>query len=316
LHHAFGKEGSKRSEEGGKRKLLGGNLALLPRNLASLPRNRAFLSGNLDSLPRNRAFLSGNLASLPRNGAFLPGNLISRLSNFAFLTPQNGLKENVLIYIKTVLFIHLKNNNMKRQPLLLIGFTKYSDSGLLIKANYIVSCMTGNTLYADAGTKLTDLGTAIETFSGTLTQKGKVLNFKELKTAARKDLIEKLQVLGIYVRDKYPGNASNWKTSGYDVQEFDGSTTLPATPGNAKVKDGTYSGEALVSYSRPKHTLYFEGRFWKTGEQPSTTIAFSSQTEKMIFSGLETATEYNFQVRARGTKGVSDWINPLIWVVR
>lgn len=206
---------------------------------------------------------------------------------------------------------------MNRPPILLLGFTKYTDQGLVVKQNFIVECMTLNALYPDSGTKLTDVSEAAAEFLIALGQKGKVLNYKEIKAAARKALITALKVLGVYVRDKYPGDVTNWLTSGYDVQTFDSSTQVPETPDNLKPSDGPMNGDVIISYNKMKFAYYYEGRCRVQGEVGhSREINAGSRTKKMLFEALEPGKVYEFEVRSRGTKGLSRWSAPVRWMVR
>ena len=205
---------------------------------------------------------------------------------------------------------------MNRPPLLLIGFTGYTDQGLALKTNFIVSSMGGNLLYPDAGTKLTDVDTALEVFVIALGQKGKALNYASVKAAARKELITLLKTLGEYVRDKYPGNVTNWLTSGYNVQTFDGNTQVPDTPLIKKAVDGPLTGETAVVTNRPKYTYVFEGRHWEEGQTAPTSVTAVSKTKRVVFEALMPGRTYLFQVRSRGTKGISNWSNPVLFIVR
>ena len=205
---------------------------------------------------------------------------------------------------------------MNRAPILLIGFTKYNNQGIIVKTNFIVDSMTGNTLYADAGTKLTDVSTGLTAYLNALGDKGKTLNYAVVKDEKRTDLNGFLKVLGVYVRDKYPGNVGNWLTSGFDVQTFDGSTQVPAIPVNLKPKDDSLSGNALVTYDKADFAAYYEGRHWKQGETVPAGMTATSRTKKMLFNGMIPGSTYLFQVRARGTKGVSEWSQTVSWIVR
>lgn len=206
---------------------------------------------------------------------------------------------------------------MNRQPILLLGFTRYTDQGLLVKTNFIISNMTGNPLYPDADTRLTDVETTVGGLVSILGKKGQVLNYAALKKEKRNVLIAALKVLGAYVRDKYPGNVANWQTSGYDVQTFDSTTQVPAAPTNLKGKDGTLKGEVLLSFDKMKYAVYYEGRHWQVGDNPPADMTTTGTScKKMLFQALKSLTEYNFQVRSRGTKGVSEWSQVLTYGVR
>jgi hypothetical protein len=207
---------------------------------------------------------------------------------------------------------------MKRPPILLIGFTKYTDKGLAVKTNFIMDSMALNPLYSDPDgvAKLTDVSNAFKVFIDALAQKGKAINYKAIKNDARKELIKALQALGIYVRLKYPGNVVNWLTSGFDVQTFDGSSQVPEVPTDLKAKDGVISTEATISYKKIKYASYYEGRHYKVGETPPSDMTATSKKTKMTFEALLPGAQYAFQIRSRGTKGLSNWSNPVLFIAR
>jgi hypothetical protein len=205
---------------------------------------------------------------------------------------------------------------MKKNAIVLIGFTSYTSGGILQKGNYIVDCMTGNVLYVDAGTKLTDVTDAIAAYNSALGKKGKALNYKELKKAARKVLNDALTALGIYVSEKYPLNVSNWLTSGYDVQTFDGETHTPGIPTNVKAKDTEHTTEAVVTYNKELFAEYYEGRNWKQGDPVPAGITATSKSQKMLFNKMTAGDTWNFQIRSKGSKGTSDWCQAVTLIVR
>ncbi len=185
-----------------------------------------------------------------------------------------------------------------------------------IYPSYGTARMTDNDLYPDVGAKLTAVGAGIESFSTRLGQKGTILNYKYLKAQTRKGLIDALQAMGRYITDKYPAHPSNWATTGFDIQDFTGSTQVPQIPGDLKMKDGEYMTEAMAKYQKTQYAYYYEGRHYLVGETPPKDFTASSKSLKMVFEALEPGQNYKFEVRARGTKGVSEWSTPVEFRVR
>ncbi|HKR06291.1 MAG TPA: hypothetical protein VJY62_16765, partial [Bacteroidia bacterium] len=212
--------------------------------------------------------------------------------------------------------IKIKQKKYMKNPILLNGFTKYSQDEILDKSNYIIENMTGNALFNDAGVKLTTVVDARANYNIVLGKKGKVLNYRELEKEARKMLNNGLKDLGFYIIEKYPFNVANWLTSGYSVQTFDGATHTPAIPSNVKAKDAEHTGEALVVYDKSLFAEYYEGRNWKQGEPVPAGITATSKTQKMLFDEMTAGDKWNFQVRSRGTKGTSDWGQVVTMIVR
>jgi hypothetical protein len=205
---------------------------------------------------------------------------------------------------------------MKKNPVVITRFSPYSDQGILVKVNLIVDCMTGNALYTDAGSKLTDVSDALTAYKKILGKKGRIRNYKVLKASARKTLQAALKALGLYISDKYPSNAANWITSGYDVQTFEGVTHSPNIPENLETKDAAYSGCAFVVYNKVQFAKLYEGRNWKEGDAKPGGMTATSTKRKMLFEKMTAGDTWNFQIRARGTKGASDWGQVVSVIVR
>jgi hypothetical protein len=205
---------------------------------------------------------------------------------------------------------------MKRTPLLLIGFVAYSGKDIVEKANLIIECMTGNSLYSDSGPYLTAAEEALANYLAICGIKGRILNYAELKKAARKALNDALKALGVYIEEKYPANVANWQTTGYSVQTFDGVTHEPHTPANLLIKEGAHSGSNIVEFDKSLFAEYYEGRNWRDGEAAPKGVTASSKTRKMKFDEMTAGDKWNFQIRACGTKGTSDWSQTVSVIVR
>lgn len=205
---------------------------------------------------------------------------------------------------------------MRKKPIFKLGFTKLSDQAMIVFVNFVIDCMTGNALYTDSGAKLTALLDSFNAFLVVLGQKGRVINYKGLHEDAKAEVRAALKELGIYARDKYPGNVTNWETTGYEIQTFEGATQIPETPTNVSAKDGRAVGEVMLAYDKKRFASNYEGRFWKEGELPPTGITSITKKKVMSFPNLAPGKTYCFQVRARGTKGVSEWTALVLWIPR
>lgn len=204
-----------------------------------------------------------------------------------------------------------------RKPILLLGFTGYTDPGLVAKIELIISNMKTNPLYSDADTLLTDVEVGQEAYIIILAQRGNLINYSAIKKDKRSDLIVKLVLLGQYVRNKYPNNVANWISSGFSVQQFDTPTQVPQTPVDLRAKDGTLSGEVVLAFDSVQYAVSYDGRCWKKGsEPPAAPTLNTTNSRKMLFTNLDTLTEYNFQVRSRGRKGLSNWGQVFAFAVR
>lgn len=203
-----------------------------------------------------------------------------------------------------------------KQPILKIGFTKFSDAEIDDKADTIIERMTNNPLYPNPNPSMADVIMARDAFRQVKTQKGIMPNYSAVKKVRRIELDNKLKELGAYVRDLYPGNVINWLTTGYDVQTFEGSTHIPPMPENVRIKDGLYPGTMQLRYKESKDAKWYEGQLLINGEVVPMPAPITSSKLYLNFTGLTKGTEYGFSVRAHGSKGVSPWSAPIYRVAQ
>ena len=83
-----------------------------------------------------------------------------------------------------------------------------------------------------------------------------------------------------------------------------------------KGKDTENYNEVLVTYNKSEFAVSYEGRHWLKGTAAPADITKSSVTLKMLFKNLQQGKPYNFQVRAVGTGGTSEWSAILVWSPR
>ena len=60
----------------------------------------------------------------------------------------------------------------------------------------------------------------------------------------------------------------------------------------------------------------YEGRFCKKGDVMPPGIAISKKALTLLFPGLTQGIPYNFQTRATGTLGNSEWGTIVVWIPR
>ncbi|MEO5572448.1 MAG: hypothetical protein ABIT08_06330, partial [Bacteroidia bacterium] len=81
-------------------------------------------------------------------------------------------------------------------------------------------------------------------------------------------------------------------------------------------KDGEHSGSTMVEFDRSQFAEFYEGRNWKDGDPVPKGLTATSKSQKMLFNEMTAGDTWNFQVRARGTKGTSEWSQPVTLIVR
>ncbi len=197
-----------------------------------------------------------------------------------------------------------------------LGFSTLNDGQLDDKVNLIRENMTGNVNYTTPGSRISDVTDAQGNYTLIKGKIGTVLNYEEIKKTGRQDLIDTLITLGIWARDKYPGDVTIWKTTGYTIQVYDTVTEQPGVPIEVKGQDGEHFGTAVISCKKVKFATGYQGRFCKKGDAMPVGIAISQKKLRLLFLNLEQGVAYNFQMRASGTRGYSDWGTIVTWILR
>lgn len=209
--------------------------------------------------------------------------------------------------------------NLKPMPLRIVnGFDKLSDSGLLAKANNIMTGMTGNTSFSAPIPTLPTVQTAILGFSDALAiaQSGSSYD-RAVKNQKKQELIDLLHTLGNYVQLTANGDAVVAQSSNFNINK----PVSPAPPVtaaiNQQLEDGENSGEVILSFDKvPGAKSYI---YQCTPDPLSDSSQWESQTgtvRKVSFSALELAKRYWFRVVSIGINGQGVYSEPVSRIVQ
>lgn len=190
-----------------------------------------------------------------------------------------------------------------RQQRISVGFSKYSDPGMLAKAQLIASKMKDNAYLPTPVPSLSILGDAITTYSNALTNALKLGtdNVAE-KNKARKALVAILVELGQWVTFAANGDITIMLSSGFDVTKAP-ETQYLGTPEMVLLGSGPYSGTISARLTRVTGAINYN--FQLCTELPDentvwTTVSVSRS--RYIFTNLQPGKQYWVRVAAIGTR--------------
>ena len=202
----------------------------------------------------------------------------------------------------------------------LIGFSDYSDDGLLQKGRVIEAKMTGNASFPTPNPSIATLTTAIIKFETDLTASNggrNGINATAVKNQSRAELITVMQNLGLDVQKNGNDDYVTLLSSGYDIKGTPAPGTVPEAPINLILSDGAHSGECDVKFDKVKNATVYEIRYTA---QPlvdsSWTVMPPTTRTHNIITGVAHATELYVQARTINSHGLSEWSNMVNLLVR
>ena len=177
--------------------------------------------------------------------------------------------------------------------------------------------MNANSNYGDVGSKLTDTQNAKTEWLRIKGSKGALRNRKSLFAAATTTLIETMVTMGEYARDKYPGDAVKWQTSGYIIQFYDSEETAPGIVTGVLAADGNNIGDVVISYTAGVNAEFYEMKIWVKGTAIPDDAQKSVKGLKMTVTGKTPGATYLISVRTVGTKErFSAWTTAILFIPR
>lgn len=112
-----------------------------------------------------------------------------------------------------------------------LGLKTISDKAVTILCHGVISGMTGNANFPDAGALLTELITAFEEFNNSIPGKAERNEINAAIKDAKKDVVKKkLRKLGFYVQMIAEDDIEKLKSSGYLVAKKKGTTSSSELP--------------------------------------------------------------------------------------
>lgn len=191
-----------------------------------------------------------------------------------------------------------------RTPRLITNYQKYNDPRLDIKAQSIITSLTGNTNFPETVPSLSSFSTVATTFADALLQAASRDRVAvSAKNDARKVLLESLRLLAINVEALAEGDRTKLVSSGFDLnaETSGGSSLLP--PQDFTLSNGNSSGEMKMKVNAVEgaKSYLFEYTLEPLTED-SVWISKGSSKREFTFTGLPVGKRIYARVTVIGTK--------------
>lgn len=210
---------------------------------------------------------------------------------------------------------------MKYQRVKTSFFTE-KDSHLLVQARRVLAALSDSTVFASPNPPLVELKAAIADYETKLYKSldGNVLQ-REEKRESKKELAVVLQGLAFYVNQICNGDLTLLHSSGFPVFVARRKGTSPDMPGLPNPKDGRVSGEICLSFAPVGRDMQYEYCIAESIDKNTKNfiwgeIQYTTRSFKNYVNGFKAGQTVYFRVRARNKHGISDWTEPVRWIVR
>jgi len=202
------------------------------------------------------------------------------------------------------------------------SFFRSKDAHLLVQANAILHGLTGSSVFPSPRPTLAELKAAIHDYESKLykAQQGGLLQ-REAKRESKRKLATTLQELAFYVNRVADGDLTLLYSSGFPVFTGRKKGFVPDTPGRPVLKDGSVSGQAVLSFGPVGRDMIYEYRIADSVDMASKKpiwgeIKYTTRSFKNIVQGYASGQTIWIQVRARNKHGASDWTESVKWMMR
>lgn len=193
-----------------------------------------------------------------------------------------------------------------------LGFGRMPDVDLLKRLDAIRDGMMGNAAFPSPPVDMAVFKTAIDTFSTLVTEAldgGK--KAVSAKQKQREVVIQMARQLGHYAEAASNNDLATFNTSGFLAVTNKRTPPQPLTAGSFKYVDrGPNTGHVVLRPQPQKGALAFELRYCPVpaaGTAPDWESLTLSGSKAVSVSNLTPGTNYQFQLRALGRLGHSDW---------
>ena len=203
-------------------------------------------------------------------------------------------------------------NNVIKKIKAILGFHGVSDSDVLKACNTAYSGLLNNTAYPNPPVPLPVFRQALDSFNALIVDAedgGK--KSISAKDKQRRAVIKVYESLGHYVEGACNDDPATFATSGFTAKSNTRTAPQPLAPAKfSSIDRGPNSGQAVVKVESQTGTIAYDVHYALEGTGgalgPWTTLTLTS-SKKVIVSGLTPAGTYQFQVRALGKLGYTDW---------
>jgi hypothetical protein len=189
-----------------------------------------------------------------------------------------------------------------------------TDARLIASGGRILTSLTGNPHYPAPKPALATVQAALDAFAAAVAGLDRSSASIAVRDKARLPLKQLLRELSLYVQQASQGDREILLGSGYPLQKGRQPAVKPDTPHNLRLRQGN-SGQIVARCNAEPSALSYQWRY-ATGQAPAVYSQQEPSTKATTtLVGLVPGTLYSVQVRAVGTRGVSDWSDAAVLVV-
>lgn len=201
----------------------------------------------------------------------------------------------------------------------ILGFQGTSDADLLKLLNAVHDSMANNPAYPNPPVAMTDFKTVIDSFSTLITDAtdgGK--KAISAKGKQRRAVVKLVAQLGHYVEAACNDDLAIFNSSGFKAASNTKTPPQPLIQAVIKYVDrGANTGQIVVKPDTQKGAVSYEVRSAAVptaGATPAWANVVQTSPKGFTITGLTPGTAYQFQVRALGRLGYSDWSEPVTFI--
>ena len=201
----------------------------------------------------------------------------------------------------------------------ILGFQKTSDADLLKVLNTVHDSMSSNPAYPSPPVAMADFKTAIDSFS-TLVFDAED-GGKRAINAMRKQratVVKMVTLLGHYVEAMCNDDLATFNSSGFTAASTTKTPPQPLAQSVIQYVDrGINTGSIVVKPETQKGAVSYEVRSAAVpaaGATPNWASVVKTSSAAFTITGLTPGTSYQFEVRALGRLGYSDWSESVTFI--
>jgi hypothetical protein len=209
-------------------------------------------------------------------------------------------------------------NNLIKKIKAKLGFHAVPDVEVLKAGNTAYNGVFDNPAFSNTPFPLPIFRQALDSFSALIVEAEdggkKAISAKDKQRA---EVIRLYALLGHYVEATCDNDPAVFNTSGFTAASRTRRAPQPlATAQFRSIDRGPNSGQAMVKVESQRGTIAYDVHYALVGTGgvgPWTLITLTSP-KKLTIGGLTPAGTYQFQVRALGKLGYTDWSQPVTFI--
>ena len=200
-----------------------------------------------------------------------------------------------------------------------LNFHDVSDVNVLKALNAAYDGVFNNKAYPNSPVDLVVFKTGIDTYS-TLIVDAEDGGKKAIsaKNKQRQVVIKMYAQIGHYVEAACNDDVATFNTSGYTAVIKTKTAPQPLAPAKiSSIDRGANSGQVVVKVVKQKGALAYDLRYALIGAGGALgpwTLLTLTTTKKLTINGLTAAGTYQFQLRALGKLGYTDWSESMTFI--